>query len=82
VEKVRETEDLGRKAFRDHKRELHSKEKKIALIRLAKIMQTKSLMSTFELIRTAGKYNRLKVQMLRSMPKPRKKQWWEKVMAE
>ena len=56
-----ETEEQGREGFRDYQRELNSKEKKIAIIRLAKIMQTKSLMSTFELIRAAGLYNRLKV---------------------
>lgn len=54
MEKVRQTEDQGREAFRDYQREVHSKEKKIAIIRLAKIMQTKSIMSTFELIRAAG----------------------------
>lgn len=46
------------------------------------ILINKTFKSTFFLIKMAGYYKYMKNKMMLEMPKPRKKQWWEKLMEE
>ncbi len=37
-------------------------------------------MTSFDLIKTSNQMKDRRVELVRSLPKPRKKQWWEKLV--
>jgi hypothetical protein len=49
---------------------------------LFNIISVKAFKSSFYLIKAAVEYKKLKVKMMKSLPKPRRKQWWEKLIEE
>ena len=60
--------------------EVNELNKRIAITRIAGIMKVKAMISSFEMVRAAAEFHRRKVKMMRKMPLPRKKQWWERLM--
>ena len=60
--------------------EVNQLNKRVAVARIAGIMKVKAMMTSFEMVKAAAEFNRRKVKMMRKMPKPRKKQWWERLM--
>jgi hypothetical protein len=47
---------------------------------MAGIIKVKGLMTSFQMIRAAAEFNKRKVKLMRQIPLPRKKQWWERLM--
>jgi hypothetical protein len=56
--------------------------KRRSLNRLAAIIKLKTLKSSMQLIKAVGEFKVYRARLMRSVPKPRLKQWWEKLMEE
>ncbi len=48
--------------------------------RIAGMVKVKGMMTGFQILRAAAEFNRRKVRLMRQIPLPRKKQWWERLM--
>ena len=56
--------------------------KRQALMKIFTILKIKVVKSPFYLIKAASDFQFYKQRLLRSFPKPRIRQWWEKLMEE
>eukprot|EP00347_Sterkiella_histriomuscorum_P019570 403341130 len=56
--------------------------KRQAIYKVVNLIKTKALRTPFELIKASNEYAYYKHKLMRDLPKPRKKQWWEKLMEE
>jgi len=86
LQEMRENQEAAEKA---KKEEYQIKFDKIqdwkhshALSRLTCILKAKSIRSSFKLIKAAAYFNHHKRQVVAKLPKPRKKQWWERLLEE
>ena len=49
-------------------------------MRIAGIVKVKAIMNGFCMIKAAAEFNRRRLKLVRQIPRPRKKQWWERLM--
>ncbi|CDW79638.1 UNKNOWN [Stylonychia lemnae] len=75
-------ESKGKVDFSEKVRILNRLVKRQAINKFSNIIKTKVLKSPFQMIKACSEYKFYKNKMLRDLPKPRKKQWWEKLMEE
>lgn len=80
--KHQHNESEGKMEFKEKVKVLDRMLKRQALLKILTMIKLKNIKTPFYLIKAAADYKFYKQKMLRQFPKPRRKQWWEKLMEE